>query len=217
MKKMLKVLFLFFALNTPFLITGGNLNEGLEADRVHNFVEYTNMLNEVRPRIKARDTIAYHDLDSIPIRSPINTTKIKRISSDYGYRLHPIKKYWHKHTGIDITATLGTKVLSTAKGIVIKVEKSYSGYGNQVVIQHANGYKTRYAHLNDINVENGQIVDIKTVIGTVGNTGLTTGVHLHYEILRNNLSIDPMFFSYNYKTDRSRLKYFGTLIALEKG
>ena len=137
---------------------------------------------------------------SIPITSPIKTGDINRISSWYGKRVHPIIRRRRMHHGIDISAEEGTYIVSTAKGNVYKVCRSRYGYGNRVIIQHEDGYQTLYAHMNNITVEEGDIVVRGSKLGTVGSTGLSTGNHLHYEIIRNNKSIDPLSL-YNGKKE----------------
>ncbi len=154
--------------------------------------------------------------ETIPIASPIKVAEIKRISSDYGWRIHPIYNMWINHKGIDFAAETGTNVVATADGTVIKVKHSRMGYGNEVIIDHGNGYKTRYAHLDTINVTEGEKINYNTSIGTVGSTGLSTGPHLHYEIIQGDDPIDPLAFTYESKDERSIGKYFSTLIALEE-
>jgi len=132
-----------------------------------------------------------------PTISPIKTKDFIEISSPYGYREHPIKKEVLFHEGIDISANPGSSVYSTAQGRVVKVLYSKYGYGNRIVIQHAYGFETLYAHLNgDIKVTKGQWVNKNQLIGTVGNTGFSTGPHLHYEIHKNNNPRDPLGYFY---------------------
>jgi murein DD-endopeptidase MepM/ murein hydrolase activator NlpD len=131
-----------------------------------------------------------------PTISPIKARDFINISSPYGFREHPIKKEVLFHEGIDISARVGTDVYSTAQGRVIKVLYSKYGYGNRVVIKHAYGFETLYAHLGVINVKKGQWVQKNQKIGTVGNTGLSTGPHLHYEIHKHKNPRDPLGYFY---------------------
>jgi len=210
---MLTMLFLLFCLNGAMSLVNSN-----EIDTTGMLTNYNKMIvyNSVLVnKVEVRDNVAYHHWDSIPVLSPIKIRNIKHISSDYGYRNHPILLKWAMHRGVDFSAKPGTTVYSTAEGIVTKVKYSRRGYGHEIIITHGNGYSTRYAHLDDIYVKEGQRVHTQTYIGTVGNTGLSTGPHLHYEVLYNKRPIDPMFFTYDSHRERSRSKYFNALIALE--
>jgi len=131
-----------------------------------------------------------------PTISPIKARDFINISSPYGYREHPIKKEVLFHEGIDISAIVGTPVYSTAQGRVVKVLYSKYGFGNRVVIKHAYGFETLYAHLGTIKVKKGQWVNKNQLIGSVGNTGASTGPHLHYEIHKNKNPRDPLGYFY---------------------
>jgi murein DD-endopeptidase MepM/ murein hydrolase activator NlpD len=113
------------------------------------------------------------------------------ITSNFGYRIHPIHKVKKLHAGTDIGAPKGTKVLAAGSGIVITA-KSWGGYGNAVMIDHGNGKWTLYAHLNKIRVKEGDEVKSGQHIGDVGKTGTATGYHLHYEVRINSEPVDPM-------------------------
>lgn len=136
-------------------------------------------------------------LACIPAIFPLKETQIKYISSYFGYRPDPIYMITKFHSGIDFSAKLGTEAYATGDGVVEDVEKGHWGYGNMVTIDHGFGYKTRYAHLQKAVVRRGQKVKRGQLIGYIGNTGKTTGVHLHYEVLKNNQQIDPINFFYN--------------------
>lgn len=116
--------------------------------------------------------------------------KNSAITSDFGYRNHPIiggKKF---HCGIDISGRLNQDVYSIGSGIVIYAGK-YLGYGNLVVIKHSKGVSTHYAHLRTILKKVGEIVKTSSKIGTIGISGQSTGPHLHFEIRQNGEPIDP--------------------------
>lgn len=136
-------------------------------------------------------------LAHIPAIFPLKETEIKYISSYFGYRPDPIYKIEKFHSGIDFSAQMGTDAYATGDGVVCEVEKGHWGYGNMVVIDHGYGYKTRYAHLQKAAVRKGQHVKRGQLIGFIGNTGKTTGVHLHYEVLKNDVQIDPINFFFN--------------------
>ena len=136
-------------------------------------------------------------LAHIPAILPLKGTDIKYISSYFGHRPDPIYKVEKFHSGIDFSAQMGTEAYATGDGVVFDVEKGHWGYGNMVTIDHGFGYKTRYAHLQKAAVRKGQKVKRGQCIGFIGNTGKTTGVHLHYEVLKNDVQIDPINFFYN--------------------
>ena len=94
------------------------------------------------------------------------------------------------HDGIDFSADEGEPIFATAGGIVVRAQK-WGRYGNLITISHGGGLETRYAHLSKILVKKGQIVNKQDLIGLVGNTGRSTGPHLHYEIKLNDHSLDP--------------------------
>jgi murein DD-endopeptidase MepM/ murein hydrolase activator NlpD len=116
-----------------------------------------------------------------------------RMTSGFGMRRHPILGYARMHTGVDYGARTGTPIFAAGSGRVIEAGWS-GGYGRRVEIQHANGYVTTYSHMNRIasGIEAGVEVTQGQVIGTVGSTGLSTGPHLHYEVLVNGDFVDPL-------------------------
>lgn len=135
-------------------------------------------------------------LAHIPAIFPLKETEIKYISSYFGYRPDPIYKISKFHSGMDFSAAMGTEAYVTGDGVVLDVERNEWGYGNMVIIDHGFGYKTRYAHLQKAAVRKGQKVKRGQLVGYIGNTGKTTGVHLHYEVLKNDVQIDPINFLY---------------------
>ncbi len=134
---------------------------------------------------------------SIPAIMPISNKDLKRTASGWGWRIHPIYKIRKFHYGMDFTAPTGTPVYTTGDGVVDRIISSRRGYGNQVIIDHGFGYKTRYAHLKGPNVKKGQKVKRGDVIAFVGSTGLSTAPHLHYEVHRNGKMVDPKNFYFN--------------------
>ena len=115
------------------------------------------------------------------------------ISSRFGERIHPITGELKNHNGMDIAANMGTAVYAADGGKVVLAEW-YGGYGNCIMIDHGNGYKTLYGHLSYIGVKNGQAVTQGDTIGQVGSTGNSTGPHLHFEVYLNGSRIDPEQF-----------------------
>ncbi len=136
-------------------------------------------------------------LASIPSIKPVREDKIKRSIknlSGFGRRRHPIHKVMRMHAGIDFPAKTGTPIQSTGDGVVVKVINKRSGYGKHVVIDHGYGYKTLYGHMSEIDVKKGQKVTKGQIIGKVGNTGTSTGEHLHYEVRFKGKPVNPIDF-----------------------
>jgi septal ring factor EnvC (AmiA/AmiB activator) len=141
-------------------------------------------------------------LSAIPAIQPISNRDLKRTASGWGYRIHPIYKIRKFHYGMDFTAPNGTEIYATGDGKVIEIESSKRGYGNKIVIDHGFGYKTLYAHMTQFNAKVGQQVKRGDVIGYVGNTGLSTAPHLHYEVMLNNKKVNPVNYYFNDLTAR---------------
>lgn len=133
----------------------------------------------------------------IPAIQPISDKYKRRISAFYGYRIHPIYKTKIFHEGVDFAAPTGTKVYAAGDGVVLNAARSNYGYGNVITIDHGFGYVTAYAHLSAFNVKKGQKVKRGHIIGYVGNTGLSTGPHLHYEVRKNNNRVNPIYYFFN--------------------
>ncbi len=131
-------------------------------------------------------------LASIPAIQPCN--KYKRIASGFGWRMHPILKVRKFHKGLDFAAHRGTPIYAPGDGVIEKTKTSYGGYGKQVLINHGFGYQTRYAHMQRFVVKKGQKVKRGQLIGYVGNTGRSTGPHLHYEVIKNGKTVNPVHF-----------------------
>jgi murein DD-endopeptidase MepM/ murein hydrolase activator NlpD len=112
------------------------------------------------------------------------------VTSNYGYRKHPVYKRRIFHRGLDIANDLGTPIYATGDGVVIKSTWD-SKYGRYVKIKHAKGFITKYAHLNASYVKPGTIVTSGQMIGEMGKSGVTTGVHLHYEVIKNSRIMNP--------------------------
>ena len=136
-------------------------------------------------------------LASIPSIQPVSNKDLTRMASGYGMRTDPIYKIPKMHYGMDFTAPTGTEIYATGDGVVEMVKFAKGGYGNQIIINHGYGYKTRYAHLSRFTVRKGDRVKRGEVIGKVGNTGKSVGPHLHYEVIKNGRAVDPVYFYYN--------------------
>jgi len=116
------------------------------------------------------------------------------ISSHYGWRIHPISGNREFHTGVDIALPTGTEILAAHSGTVTFAGVR-GGYGNFVIIQSDDGIETRYAHCDRLLVSTGQWVDAGDVIATVGSTGMSTGPHLHFEVILWERRVNPLFFA----------------------
>ena len=139
---------------------------------------------------------SYYDLEGESVRRAflLRPLEFRRISSGFtSSRYHPILNRWRSHRGVDFAANAGTEIQATSDGVV--TERRYDGsYGNTILIRHPNGYQTRYAHMRAF--RNGIVVGSRVhqgdVIGYVGQTGLATGPHLHYEMLISGRHVDPL-------------------------
>ena len=131
-------------------------------------------------------TYLLEEIQSVPLGFPHQG----RMTSGFGERIHPITRAISMHEGIDLSGVIGAPVKSTASGIVVFAGRN-EGYGNVVKIQHEHGYMTVYAHLSKIQVSDGQLVHAGDIIGNLGDTGRSTGPHLHYEVRYNNMPVNP--------------------------
>lgn len=136
-------------------------------------------------------------LASIPAIIPVSMKNPRiRFSSSFGYRMHPIYKTMKLHAGMDFSGAVGTPIYATGNGRIISAEL-HNGYGKCIEIDHGFNYKTLYAHLSMYNVRQGQNVKRGDVIGYMGNTGQSTGPHIHYEVRKNNMPVDPINYYFN--------------------
>lgn len=142
---------------------------------------------------KAADDLEYYRevVKSVPLGKPVWSYWV---TSKFGFRSDPFNKKKAGHKGVDLASRTGNKIQIKAKGRVIKVEHSNRGYGNNIIVDHGNGFKTRYAHMHKIYVKKGDYLKINATIGEVGNTGRSTGPHLHYEVLYQGRPVDPLPF-----------------------
>ncbi len=136
-------------------------------------------------------------LTSIPAIMPIRKELLRSRPGGYGRRLHPVYGVYRMHKGMDFSVPSGSDIYATGDGIVTKVKRD-RGYGIYVVIKHNyGGYETRYAHMMRAKAKVGQRVKRGTVIGYVGNTGVSTAPHVHYEVRRNGKILNPINFYNN--------------------
>jgi len=144
--------------------------------------------DRLRREAEERDLEELNNFNGV-FRWPVPTHS--RVSSPFGSRTHPISGRQEHHSGIDIPAPTGTRIIAAADGIV-RTSGRLGGYGNTVIIDHGNGYRTLYAHNSRNRVSVGQRVNAGDHIADVGSTGVSTGPHLHFEIIRNGTPVNPM-------------------------
>ena len=179
---------LYGYMNSDLVVSAARKLDVISSQLYNQSVSYDSLFMMARNK---SDMLAH-----IPAIFPLKETEVKYISSYFGYRPDPIYKIEKFHSGMDFTAALGTEAYATGDGVVYDVERNEWGYGNMVILDHGYGYKTRYAHLLKPAVRKGQKVKRGQVIGYIGATGKATGVHLHYEVLKNDDHIDPINFFY---------------------
>ena len=152
-----------------------------------------NKIFDVLTALAKNDSIMAIQIKHFPTAPPISIKEMSSVSSIYRSRTNPITHEKEFHAGIDYRAKKGTVVLAAADGVVFKAKRE-GNYGNLIAINHLNGYETTYAHLNTILVKVDQQVTKGDTIGTVGNTGMSTGDHLHFEIAYLDKKINPEQF-----------------------
>lgn len=134
---------------------------------------------------------------AIPAIQPVANKELIALASGFGMRIHPVYKVKKLHTGVDFAAAIGTPIYATADGTIDQVQVSFSGYGKMLEIDHGFGYRTRYAHMHGFTVKKGQRVKRGELIGFVGDTGLSTAPHLHYEVMINRGQVNPIHYFFN--------------------
>ena len=135
-------------------------------------------------------------LEAIPAIQPVKNVSLTRVASGYGFRTDPFTKVRKFHFGMDFTAPRGTPVYATGDGIVKRADNSATGYGKHIRIDHGFGYVSLYAHLFKYNVRVNQRVKRGDLIGFVGSTGRSEAPHLHYEVFKDGIRINPINFYY---------------------
>jgi len=184
------------------------LNEELLTKQV-TLGKLAEKINDLETKIGLRGNIEFESVDIknltpeeinkllifFPNGSPIKGRY--KITSKFGWRIHPILKKREFHPGIDLRRRGKVPVYATANGIVAGAGKNPYGYGYVVKLINGYGFTTLYAHLRpNIKVKTGQFVKKGQIIGYMGNTGLSTGQHLHYEVRYNNKPLNPLYFMY---------------------
>jgi len=139
-----------------------------------------------------------HKQDSLSYLPALRPVLRGVLSSGFGIRTHPVLRVRRHHDGLDFSAPKGTPVYASADGVV-RYASWNGGYGRMVIIDHKYGFETRYGHLNKFLVRPGQTVKRGEKIGEVGNTGLTTASHLHYEVHLNGKPVNPQYYYFEDK------------------
>ena len=141
-----------------------------------------NIVEESKDKVVAKETKKSLNNTLISLRNP---TKGGYITSSFGER------WGRMHKGIDISGNIGDPVMASFDGVVKSRFYEKDGYGNVIILEHDNGLETRYAHMNSFAVKEGSVVKKGDIIGSVGNTGRSTGPHLHFELRVNGSPVDP--------------------------
>ena len=145
-------------------------------------------------RISVNNTVYIKESFAIaPDLYPVKNKKSKEISSQFGYRMHPIYRTIKLHTGVDLECSPKDTIMAAGSGLIAVVEYKSHGYGNNIIIQHDDQIETRYCHLSKILVSPGQTVKKGQPIGIAGQTGTAPAVHLHFELIKNRKQIKPYF------------------------
>lgn len=188
---------------------GGMIAEGWRAlDRLTRKIYYSSLsLDDTQELAENKEEFS----TVIPAIWPIDRTKLKKVSSLYGMRIHPRYGTWRMHEGVDLSAPKGTSVYATGNAVVTR-SGWQPGYGYLVELNHGFGYKTRYGHLSKIHVRTGDSVTRSQVIADVGNTGVSSGSHLHYEVRFRNKTVNPIHY---FNKDMSPESYLNLMQQLE--
>ena len=147
-------------------------------------------LDEIELLAKNKESL----LSSIPSIQPVKSSDLRRMASGYGYRIDPFTKARRMHFGMDFSAPRKTKIYATGDGTVTRADSRAAGFGKHVRIDHGFGYVTIYAHMDRYVVVKGDKVKRGDLIGYVGSSGRSVAPHLHYEIVKDGVKINPINF-----------------------
>jgi murein DD-endopeptidase MepM/ murein hydrolase activator NlpD len=166
-----------------------------QAAQIQNTLE--NLTQRIDMAIESRQVIMQKyrdDLKKLKQTPSVRPLLGGRITDVFGFRLDPFIDKFKHHEGIDFSAPRGTDIYATADGVVVVANSHYkpnASYGKEIIIDHGYGVRTRYAHLDRILVKPGDVVKRYTIIGKVGDTGRSTGPHLHYEVITGDKNVNP--------------------------
>ncbi len=156
--------------------------------------------------LESNMTTLGRDLNNIPAIQPVNNSDLTKLAASYGMRIHPFYRTMASHQGVDYAVPEQTRVYATADGTVDDISNSAYGKGLCVTINHGNGYRTLYGHLDKSVVKKGARVRRGDIIGHSGNTGLSFMPHLHYEVVYNGRRVDPINYFFYEMTPESYVK-----------
>ena len=168
-------------------VVSGSLKEAADVRQLNDYLEGSvQSVEQIGKMLESQGTL-FTDIPNIwPLKNGVG-----HISMEFGQNIHPIYKYWYIHKGMDFsTYRTGDPIVATANGQVVTIGYD-SSFGKYVIIKHKHGIYTRYAHMDTVWVTKGQMVTQRQTIGTIGNTGQTTGPHLHYEVHIGSDVVDP--------------------------
>jgi murein DD-endopeptidase MepM/ murein hydrolase activator NlpD len=176
----------------------GDFNESVD-QLGQRFSELLNSARSTSSFYQKKASVKKEDvgmLTTIPSTAPIENFEVSKLVSGFGIRINPFHKGQYHHDGVDIASPRDTPVLASAPGRVILTKRSdlVAGYGNFVEIDHGNGYVTRYGHLEEIIVRQGQVLKKGQIIGSVGSSGGSIAPHVHYEVILEGKNLDPIKF-----------------------
>lgn len=176
----------------------GDFNESIDQlgqrfSELLSAAKKTSRFYQTRASVKKEDVGM---LTAIPSTAPVENFEVSKLVSGFGIRINPFHKGQYHHDGVDIASPRDTPVLASAPGRVILTKRSdlIAGYGNFIEIDHGNGYITRYGHLEEIIVRQGQVLKKGQIIGSVGSSGGSIAPHLHYEVTLDGKNLDPIKF-----------------------
>lgn len=163
-------------------------------ERLDTYDDDVRHLDGIYDRVQERTRELGDGVNHIPSIQPIVNHDLTLLTASYGLRIHPFFRTLRPHGGVDYTVPEGTHVFATADGVVRDVATRSTGSGRTVVIDHGNGYRTTYSHLGTSRVRPGDRVRRGDVIALTGNTGLSLAPHLHYEVRKDGLRVDPIHY-----------------------
>lgn len=168
-------------------VDAGQLRELHDVRNIKSFLKTAiDPLEEIRDVLSTQKDL----LTDIPTLWPLKGVR-GRVTNNFGPAEHPFTGQWYLHKGIDIAYGTGIPILATARGKVLTIDFEPNGFGHYLVIRHKYGFYTKYAHLQKVIARRGDEVQQGQIIGTMGNTGLSTGPHLHYEVRIGSEVVDP--------------------------
>jgi murein DD-endopeptidase MepM/ murein hydrolase activator NlpD len=168
----------------------GIMREVSDLRQLKNFMEQSQeSFSQIKGLLESHGKL----LVDLPTFWPIEGS-VGRITNYFGPEVHPFTNQWYLHKGIDIAYRRGKEVVSAANGKVVERKYDPKGFGNYIVIRHAYGFATKYGHLDNVYVEEGDVVTQGQKVGTMGNTGWSTGPHLHFEVRIGSQVVDPERF-----------------------